>query len=156
MRNVKALAVSGLSNGHMPRMGAGCTSISLRLMSFSSQSKLCVWANRFWIQMEYPRDPVKLEQCNDSNFDRVPAENYSYRWYIFPEFVTHCRPDSPQYWAPPQVSYWDDRRCQSPDYCIDSPKTPPVGKYITIQPRSIDTSARDQRILYNCPFFTIW
>ena len=97
-------------------------------------------------------NPVKLEQYNDYNFDRVSAGNYSYRWYVFPIFPTDFRPDSPQSWVPPQVAYWEDRRCQSPDYCIDSPKTPPVGKYITIQPRSIDTSARDQRMLYNASF----
>jgi hypothetical protein len=33
--------------------------------------------------MEYPRDPVKLEQYVDYNSDRVPSENYGYRWYFF-------------------------------------------------------------------------
>lgn len=88
------------------------------------------------MQMEYQRDPVTLEQYKDYNFDRVPAENYRHKW-----------PESPPYWAPPRVAYWDDRRCESPDYGIGSPKTPPIGKYITIQPRSIDTNARDERLL---------
>ena|SRR5579859_3606888 len=101
--------------------------------------------------MEYPRDTAKLDQPNEYAFEAVPSENYGYRWSISPVAVAHFRPDSPPYWGHPHVTYWDDRRCQSPDDCIDSPKTPPVGKYCTIQPRSIDANARDQRMLYSSP-----
>jgi len=48
--------------------------------------------------MEYHRNPVNFEQYHDHNYDRVPVENYGYRWYILSRLLrlisglTHLRP----------------------------------------------------------------
>jgi len=147
-------ALSGLSNGHMPRMGAGCTGISLRLISFpltpnfvhepgDSAFKWNIKGTR------YLSSSTKTT-LSTGFLQKTTATNGT----LWQNFWLICRPESPAYWAPPRVAYWDDRRCESPDYGIGSPKTPPIGKYITIQPRSIDTNARDERLLYNWPSFS--